>query len=329
MKRTSVHTLSLAALFSLSLACHRPPSEGDTVVATVNGQPITLGEVDRVAGKDLYKIREPVLQRMINDHLLEDAAKKAGLDRTEYLRQELAKRAQPPTEEDAKGFFERNKEHLPAFKDKTFDEIKPMIMKRMGEERRHRAAGILSEDLRGKADVRLSLHAVVKVDPTGPSRGPATAKVTIVEFTDFQCPVCSQGRKLLERALKEYDGKVRLVFRDFPLPLHPDARKAAEAAHCADEQGKFWEMHDLLFDHPDTLQVEDLKAQARKLGLDGAKFDACLASDKFGQTIDDSIRAGESYGITATPTFFVNGVLMEGVTSYETFKLEIDRALAK
>ncbi len=329
MKLTLLQPMGLAVLLVFSAACPRPPSDGDVPVAQIDGQPITMNELDRVAGRDLYKVREGVLQRMINDRLLENAAKRAGLARNDYLRQQLEQRSEPVTPTEAEGFFERNKERMPAFAGKAFEEVKAKIFQRMGEERRHRAAGILSEELRGKADIRMNLHAVVQVDATGPSKGVANAKVTIVEFTDFQCPVCNQGRHLMDRLLKEYDGKLKVVFRDFPLPLHPEARKAAEAAHCAEEQGKFWALHDSLFDHPETLTLEDLQAQARKLGLDGAKFDACVSSGKYGQLIDDSIRAGESYGITAAPTFFINGTQMEGVTTYEGFKAEVDRILAK
>jgi protein-disulfide isomerase len=153
--------------------------------------------------------------------------------------------------------------------------------------------------------------------------------VTIIEFSDFQCPFCSQARKSADQAVNNYSGKVRLVFRDFPLPFHDKAEKAAEAGHCAEEQGKFWEMHDRMFDSQDKLSPEDLKASAKAIGLDTAKFDACLDSGRTADKVKQDIAAAKAAGVTGTPAFFVNGRSLPGVQPYEKLKQVIDEELSQ
>ena len=169
----------------------------------------------------------------------------------------------------------------------------------------------------------------VEVAATGPARGPAGAKVTIVEFSDFQCPFCARGRQVMDQVLKAYDGKVRLVFRDFPLSFHEHAVKAAEAGQCANEQGKFWPMHDWMFENQGALADGDLKEAAKKLGLDGVRFDQCMTTSKYAGVVADSMKAGEKAGVKGTPAFFVNGIFLSGALPFEKFKDEIDKALTR
>jgi protein-disulfide isomerase len=152
--------------------------------------------------------------------------------------------------------------------------------------------------------------AVVKVTlGNQPSLGRADAPVTIVEFSDYQCPFCQRFVNATFPEIKrDYidTGKVRYVFRDFPLdPIHPQARKAAEAAHCAGEQGKYWEMHDLLFRNQRALLVDHLKGYGRSLGLDADRFDACLDQGRFAARVEDEAATGSSLGVTGTPAFFI------------------------
>jgi protein-disulfide isomerase len=140
-----------------------------------------------------------------------------------------------------------------------------------------------------------------------PSRGAPMAKVTIVEFSDFQCPHCGAAHPELVRLLREREGSVRLVYKYFPLSGHPDAMPAARAAEAARMQGKFWEMHDRLFEHQSDLKDEDLKKYAQELGLDMARFEADRASDAVQKRIEASKAEGEKLGVAATPTFFVDG----------------------
>jgi protein-disulfide isomerase len=162
-----------------------------------------------------------------------------------------------------------------------------------------------------------------------PFWGPADAPVTIVEFSDFQCPYCARFvTQTLPQIKQAYEGKVRFVFRDFPLSqIHENAEKAAEAAGCASDQGKFWEYHDKLFSSQSALDVASLKSYASQLGLDTATFDQCLDSSKYAQEIQKDVQDGDSYGVTGTPAFFVNGLLVVGAQPFASFQAAIDAAL--
>ncbi|HYY53594.1 MAG TPA: thioredoxin domain-containing protein, partial [Myxococcales bacterium] len=163
----------------------------------------------------------------------------------------------------------------------------------------------------------------------GPARGPANAPVTIVEFSDFQCPYCGREYPVIERLMKEYDGKVRLVFRQYPLDFHQQAGKAAEASLCAADQGKFWELHDKMFTHQDKLAVTDLKGYAKSLGMDAAKFEKCLDSGEKKTLVDEDLKAGNAAGVSGTPAFFINGIFINGAQPYEQMKQAVDRELRK
>jgi protein-disulfide isomerase len=160
--------------------------------------------------------------------------------------------------------------------------------------------------------------------------GKANAPVTIVEFTDFQCPFCGRAHEQTYPQIKsEYidSGKVRYTIRNYPLPFHENAEKSAEAAECAGEQGKYWEYVDTLFAHQDALTVTNLKQYAKDLKLTSATFDTCLDSGKFAQLIEDDTQAGSAAGVSGTPSFFVNGKILVGAQPYTSFKAAIDAEL--
>ncbi len=162
-------------------------------------------------------------------------------------------------------------------------------------------------------------------------KGDPNAKVTIVEFSDFQCPFCGRFfRDTLPSIEKEYvaTGKVKMVFRDFPLSFHENAQKAAEAAECAHEQGKFWEMHDKLYNNQQALAVSDLKKYAADLKLDTTKFNSCLDSSKYKQETQNDEADGQKYGVSGTPAFFINGRKLVGAQPFSAFKSIIDAELA-
>ncbi len=167
----------------------------------------------------------------------------------------------------------------------------------------------------------------VQVAAEGPSLGPENAPVTIVEFSDFQCPYCAAAVPTLDQVMSAYPDKVRLVYRSFPLPQHANAYKAAEAGLCADEQGQFWPMHDWMFAHQSQLALTDLKQEAMALGLDSAQFDSCLDSGKYAARVEADLKAGEAAGVSATPTFFINGRELLGAQPFEAFKQIIDEEL--
>jgi len=162
-----------------------------------------------------------------------------------------------------------------------------------------------------------------------PAWGPEDAPVTIVEFSDFQCPFCSRFfSQTYPQIRQEYEGKVRFVYRDFPLTsIHENAQKAGEAGECADDQGKFWDYHDTLFNNATALDDASLKSYASQLGLDTGAFDQCLDSGKYTEEVQKDYQEGISYGVTGTPAFFINGVSIIGAQPYANFKAAIDAAL--
>jgi protein-disulfide isomerase len=160
-----------------------------------------------------------------------------------------------------------------------------------------------------------------------PSFGPADAKVTIVEFSDFQCPFCTRAATATSEIKKKFGDKVRVVFRQFPLGFHQDAHLASQAALAAHEQGKFWEYHDLLFKNQSALKREDLEKYAAELKLDLSKFKSALDTGKYKQTVDDDMKLGGEVTVQGTPTMFLNGKRVANATAFEAIESEINAAL--
>ncbi len=160
-------------------------------------------------------------------------------------------------------------------------------------------------------------------------RGNHDARIVIVEFSDFQCPYCASVQPTLDQIMEEYPNDVKLIYRHFPLPSHPYAKKAAEASECAAEQGKFWEYHDVLFQNQDNLYTAKLKEYAVDLDLDAEKFNACLDSGVMESRIEQSFQNGIDLGIQGTPTFMINNKVLSGAQSYSTFKAAIEEILRK
>ena len=312
----------------------------DAVVAELNGRRITLGELDgrwqvfdpaeraRI-NQLLYQNRRNVLDVMIGDLLIEEAAKAAGASKDDYQKKEIAARLRPITDDDVKLFYEENKERAQG---RPMDQLAGPIRDFLGSQRQQQARAQLVDDLKKKTPARILLdppRQTVAVNADDPSSGPATAPVTIIEFSDYQCPFCARVVPTIVKLRQTYGDKVRVVFKDFPLPNHSNAPKAAEAAHCAGEQGKYWDMHDRLFANQQGLAVPSLKQTAAGLGLDAAKFDQCLDSGKYAASIAADMKEGELLGVQSTPTVYINGRAVLGAQPFEMFQSVIDEELAK
>lgn len=177
------------------------------------------------------------------------------------------------------------------------------------------------------ASVRKVDRALVET-ADDPSLGPSDAVVTVVEFGDFQCPFCQTAFPIVKDILAEYGGRIRFQFRDFPLTdLHPDAERAAEAGACANDQGKFWELHDLMYVNQANLGQADIVNDATQVRIDTATLELCMASGKYTSEVQKDFQDGVAAGVTGTPTWFVNGWRIEGVQSLETWKKIIDFGL--
>jgi protein-disulfide isomerase len=306
-----------------------------TVVATINGQPVTQKDLDDSMTleetKKIFEVRDRALQALIIKKLVDAEAKKDNKTEDQWLKEKVENSVPPATEAEAKEFFDKHSAEMPP--GQTFDTIKSNLMGYLTGQKRQEAAIKLFEKLKQDAKVEVKLEEpeepVQQVEAKGPSKGPETAPITIVEFSDFQCPYCSKVEPTITRVMADYAGKVRFVFRDYPLPFHEHAEKAAEASHCAEDQGKYWEMHDAMFNHQDKLAIDDLKKLSKEAGLDDKKFAECLDSGKMKAKVDENADAGSKVGVNGTPHFFINGHPLSGAVPYEQFKKVIDKELAK
>lgn len=330
------------AVLVVATACQTQPgqpgtaatAEGQLVLATVNGVAVTEAEVEskvpnqlRQAKIDLYNARKQAADAVIAELLLQQAAEKAGQTPEEYLQAQLGAAPEIPEAQIAQ-FYEQRKDR---FQGKSLEEVRGLITGFLQQQAGRQAQAQVLAQLRKDAAIEWNIAAprVEVADGGHPSRGPTDAAVTIVEFSDYQCPFCGRARATVNQILQEYEGKVRYVFRDFPLSFHKESQKAHEAAHCANEQGKYWEYNDKLFLSQRELQVDDLKQYAKDLGLDAKKFDECVDSNKYAQTVQQSIAYGQTVGVSGTPAFFINGRMISGARPFEDFKAVIDDELAQ
>ena len=320
------------------------PIEGDfdpkTVVATVAGTKLTLAELDKTAVdqidslrrehfRKLAELREQALDAWINDKLLEAEAKRQGLDGAEaLLKREVEDKLKPVDDAAAQKFYTENSDRMDGMK---FADIKERIKSFLTQQARTEAYGTFIDSLRKKSQVVTSLPVTRHtVDASGPSKGPADAPITIVEFSDYECPYCSRAQDAIKQVFAAYPNKVRLVFKDFPLDFHENAPKASEAAHCADKQGKYWEMHDKLFANQQALGKEALRGYAKAIdGLDVEAWSKCFDSGEMAKRVSQGLAQGRSAGVNGTPAFFVNGILLSGARPFSDFKRIIDSELAR
>jgi protein-disulfide isomerase len=309
------------------------------VVATVGSTTITLAQVDEQAmqqpagsfgnvklAQALYQARHAALEELIGDALIAQEAAARGIDRNVLVQQEILSKAAAPTDEDVNAFYRANQERL---RGATLDQVRSAIGNYLTDDRKRAAREAYVERLKGKTAVRVMLEAPRSSvsAASGASKGPADAPVEIIEFSDFQCPYCLSAHPTVKRLLDTYGDRVHFVYRHYPLPNHPNARPAAEASQCANEQGKFWPYHDRLFANPTKLSDADLKRHAAELGLDSPKFDACFDSHKFKSVIDADVKTANELGVNGTPAFFINGRMVSGAQPFEVFKRVIDEEL--
>lgn len=229
-----------------------------------------------------------------------------------------------PTEEEVRAFYDQNRDRIR----EPYEQIGPKVRQYLTEQRSQTARRSFFDALREKHGIQSLLGPYrIAVAATGPSRGPSSAPVTIVEFGDFQCPFCKRAESSLHTILEQYPSGVRVVFRQLPLTaIHPNAEMAAEAAVCADRQGKFWEMHDAMYADQSALTAEGLKGTAQRLGLKVPEFSACLGSGA-GTALDADLRAARDLGLSGTPYFFINGRPLDGNVPLEQFQRVVSEEL--
>ncbi len=328
----AVYAVLLAVIAFLVLrpepgASAQEASAQDQAAARLDGVDIGHGEaLDRAAAQldeleqqrvqcdlqvnsERHGLIERTLEGIVRDRLVIAAAGEAGLAPEVWREAEMERLQAELSDEDIDAFFTENEGRIRGER----EELEPQVRVYLAQQR-------FVEFLEDGHEIEYLVEPYrLSVDPaTGPARGGAEALVTIVEWSDFECPYCKRILPTLEQLFEEYPTEVRLVFRHFPLhAIHPNAQAAAEAAVCAQDQGAFWALHDLMFEEQDTLGVDDLKDKAERAGLDAEAFAACMEAEDTPGRVEADRRAGIEVGVNGTPALFVNGRPLAGAVAYE------------
>lgn len=327
--------LALISILALpGLAQTGPASKSREPIATLDGQPIYKADLPAEVRAKLMRLRNQIydieskgLESVIQKKIIEEEAGKQGISSEQLLKKEVDSKIPEPSQAEVEGYYLAIRDRVK----KPFAELQPQLQQAVKRIKIRQGRQEYTASLRAKAQVAMLLAAQrvkVSYDPAR-VRGNPNAPVTIVEFADFQCPYCKAAESTVENLLKKYKGRVKLAYRDYPLSsIHPHAEAAAEAARCAQAQGKFWAYHDALFANQSKLDVPGLEATAKKLGLDQKAFDSCLKSAKFKAAINQDVKAGLDAGVQGTPAFFINGEFLSGAKPEAEFARVIDRELA-
>ena len=238
----------------------------------------------------------------------------------------MTKKVATPSDQDVAAWYQANQDRV---RGAPLEQVRPAIRAYLSQERTQAARRAYLDQLKTRTPVAILLEPprqAVKAE-NAPAKGPANAPIEIIEFSDFQCPYCLRANPTVKQVLDTYGDKVRFVYRNYPLGNHPNAWPAAEAAQCANEQGKFWEYHDRLFANSAKLSDTDLKQSAAEMGLDAARFNACLDGHKYKSVIEADVKAADAAGVSGTPAFFINGRILSGAQPFEAFKRIIDEEL--
>ncbi len=304
-------------------------NDASVVVAQVGNDSLTIGDLlQQEQGKLLqaryqyYLNERSALEDLIDKQLLADEARRRSISVEQLMDSVVYKDVKDPTEDQLEVYYEGLDTQEP------YASVRQDVLDHIRELRRTKARAAFVATLRQQAHVdvtlmppQVNLHigdAYANGDPSAP--------VVLVEFADYECPYCQRVNPQIQQLKKDFGDKLTVVFKDFPLPMHHSAEKAAEAARCAGEQGKYWQYHDVLF-YSKELQVDDLKHHARVLNLDGDKFDTCLDSGREAEAVQKDLAEGKELGLTGTPSFFVNGHFFSGVIDYDTLRDMVNQQL--
>jgi len=274
-----------------------------------------------------YEVKKKALDSLIEQRVLEDAAKSKGMTTEQLLAQNVDTKVTDPTDAELEGYYMALRDRI----SRPFDEVKPQLRDSLKQAKTLQARQDYMKSLRAQSNVTVLMSAprvTVAYDPAR-VRGNPKAPVMIVEFSDYQCPYCHQVEPTLQAIILKFGDKVSVAYRDFPLRnVHDHAEIAAEASRCALEQGKFWEFHDRLF-KATNLDKEALIGYARDAKLNEKQFDSCLSSEKYKASIEKDLQEGRKAGVIGTPAFFINGIPTSGAQQQDTFTTMIDEELAK
>jgi protein-disulfide isomerase len=306
------------------------PAKGKQVVAIVDGHGVRADDLLPLVRNQLlqlrrqqYEVESKGIENLINGTLIEMEAEKKGVAKEKILESEVDSKVADPSDAEIQAYYLGQRNNRP------FDEVKNDLRTQLKQAKIQLEREKYIQELREKAQVTILIRppkVMVSADPAR-LRGDPTAPITIVEFSDFQCPYCRKVEPTVKELLAKHP-EVKFSYRDFPLrDIHPQAQGAAEASRCAEDQGKYWEFHDALF----ASEKVDTDAQleiARKLGLDEKNFESCLSSGKFKSDIDKDLDDGTQAGVNGTPGFFINGIALSGTQPLSAFEKMISDELA-
>ncbi|ANM32268.1 hypothetical protein ABI59_14750 [Acidobacteria bacterium Mor1] len=336
----------MATVLSVSLAAadhhgaaQEAAADEPEVVAYLGDQPISLEEIDKLIAGDLMKLRQQkfdlrneALNTLVLEKLLDAEAARRKMNLAELMVAEVEDKAPAPSAEQVEMYLRKYGDRDPLLKGKEGAEAERMAKIQVGNQLIEERRDEFVREIMAKADLNIMLEPPridVRVPGYEPSLGPDDAAVTIVEFSDYQCPYCKRAQPSLDKLLAEFPDDVRLVYRDFPLDFHNEAEGAARAARCAGDQNKYWEYHRHLLTEDGSLERDDLMRRAEAVGLDMTAFTACHDSDRHRDAVKAGLEDGAAVGVTGTPTFFINGRMFLGALPKDIGDLireEIERA---
>jgi len=303
------------------------------VVATIGGKPVTRDELYEESAAALveaevalYQARREAIDGLVLRKVVEAEAAKRGMTVDQLVEAEVSSKVTPVTDAEVEAFYAQNKGRIQG----SLDEVRPQVTTYLEQERHTEAAHAYFDKLRHEAKVEILLppHRVDVQAGDSPRWGKPDAPVQIIEFSDFQCPYCSRAANTIEEVKHKYGDKVSIVYRHFPLPMHKQAHRAAEAAACADEQDGFWKFHDALFADQKAWTDADFASYAKSTGLDADKLTECVESGRQVASVDVDVADGKKAGMGGTPGFYINGVVLTGAQPLAAFTDVIDAELA-
>lgn len=323
--------LGLGAALALLGSASAAAQEDSSVVAEVGGVKVTMAELEQEESAKLlsahyqyYQVEIKALDELIDKKLIEQKAKSEHLTVDQLVDRDIKPLVKDPTDDQMEVYYEG------LDTDQPFEMVRGKILEKLRQMRMEKARAAYARTLRTESTVYVTL-APPRVDVGVESAqmiGPKNAPVTLVEFADYECPYCQKVSPDLRKLQAEFGDKVSFTYRDFPLPMHAHAEKAAEAARCAGEQGKFWEFHDELFQSKE-LDFDQLKVHAQALKLDSARFDKCLDAGDEAAAVGQDRKEGVRLGLTGTPSFFINGHFLSGAVDYATLRKVVAQQLAE
>lgn len=310
-----------------------------SIVASVGGTTITKNELEGPLSAQIYKLNRQIfnvkkerLDQLVQERLIELDAYEKGLT-PEVLTYRIMMDGTEVSDEEVEAYYSANTEDFKAWTG-SVEELKKRIHKYLYDMKTTEKVDAYVKPLKRKYQVHTYLAApplpFTTIDEgNSPSSGPADAPVTVVEYSDYMCPACRKAHDVVEKIRSKYTGRVRWIFKNYLLDKHHDVSFMAQAAHCAGEQGRFWEFQDILFRSGKNVDISSIKKYGRILELDAGSFENCIDSGRYLPVIEKDKKEGRKSGVSSTPTFIINGQISPGYLSFEAFSELIEKELEK